>query len=114
MLQCQRFLFNDRLMYPFAMPTRAVTPGSHGTLIQPIRLHNGLDRAAIDQQSEHKHDQGAVAVQPRKQAALPAAESFSTALTLILLPLAPVAYNIPDPTLPSCITKFSPRYLLME
>lgn len=53
MFQVQSFLFNKRLMHAFTMASGTVTPVSHGAFIQPIRLHDGLDRTAVSQQRDH-------------------------------------------------------------
>lgn len=113
MFQRQCFLFNHRLMHPFTVPPGAVTPIGYRALIQAIRLHNRLDRTAVDQQGDDNHHHRAVAAQPRKHRTLPRIEGFSAAFALIPLPLAPVAYDIPGSTFPSCFTlKIGAKYFL--
>ena len=103
--QIQLSLLNHLLMHLLTMPPCSITPLGDGSFIQVKRMDNGLNRAAIRQESNDDHDQFHGLAQSFKHRSSMRAERLFANLTPIALSPAIMDRNLAHSDLASCRTR---------
>lgn len=105
MHQIQARLLDDRLMKLLAVLAGSISPTRDRSFIQPVRLDDGLHRAAIRQQGHDNHDQIQRLAQSLEHRSSSSTERLFARLTPIALPLAVMNPDVTRSDLASCATR---------